>query len=301
MGAKEGSQNMTQTRSVRTLKIAFLNLGFVGLLATNLVSADQARGESSRSTQHGVIALVQYDADKNFSSYEINKRNLTTMADQAIANHADIIVFPEGSMYGYASTARDEKWCRGNSFGCRDVNSIAEAIPGGVSTLYWQTYSQTHKVYVLFNLPEKVSDGVYANTTVVVGPTGYLGKYQKRALYITNQAYAQAGTSEFVLKTPFGNFGLLTCMDAAYPGFLEAYASKVDSVILIMDWDDDPEGPNGALPFFERRAIESGLRIFASDQATWDGTGLYQPGTARVRTGLSGSAIGLDGISYHDL
>lgn len=250
----------------------------------------------------GRIALVQYNADRYFDQYEINQTNLTNMASAAVANHVNIIVFPEGSLYGYASANRDEQWCRQSSgFGCHDVSKIAEAVPAGASTLYWESFAKSNGVYVLFNLPEKVADARYRNTTVVVGPNGYVGKYSKRVLYHTNQAYAEAGTDDFILDTPFGKFGLLTCMDAAYENKLEDYKSKVNSVILMMDWDDDPNSSVGARVFFERRSTETDLTIYASDMSDWDGSGVYRPNQPRERNGLAPIAIGVDGITYHDL
>ena len=251
------------------------------------------------------IALVQYDADRHFNDYETNLKNLTTFANEAVANNAKIIVFPEGSLYGYASTDRRSKWCLSASAGCVAVSGVAEAIPEGRSTRVWAEFAKAHGVFLLFNIPEAVAVGraqaTYRNTTVIVGPDGYVGKYSKRALYITNKAYAQAGTTDYVLSTPFGKFGLLICMDATAPGHLEAYSGKVDGVILMMDWDDAPDSAAGAKGFFERRSAQSGLKIFASDMSSWDGTGIYTPDQHREREGLPSIAVGLDGISYGTL
>lgn len=275
---------------------------FLGLLILFPISSYSASVEK-RSLENNQIALIQYDADRNFSNYDLNQKNLTDFALAAVENKAKIIVFPEGSLYGYASTDRSHEWCLdiSTAAGCLDVNLAAELIPGGRSTSYWGTFATDHQVYVLFNIPERTNAGHYYNTTVAVGPSGYIGKYSKRELYSTDKYYATAGGSEFILETPFGNFGILICLDASDPGHLENYDKKVDAVILLMDWDDDPNGKYGAKSFFERRSSESGLTIYASDMSSWDGTGKYLPGYLRERNGLSPTAIGIDGISYHQL
>ena len=58
----------------------------------------------------GVIALVQYDGDAHFGDYDHNLRELTRLAEEAVARGAKIIVTPEGSLYGYAD--KDELWCK---------------------------------------------------------------------------------------------------------------------------------------------------------------------------------------------
>ena len=256
---------------------------------------------SATAYESGKIALVQYDADKYFNQYQVNKKNLTAFAKTAIKNQANIIVFPEGSLYGYASTSRELKWCSTSGPRCDDVREVAEVVPSGPSTKYWEQIAEDNSVYILFNLPEK-SGSVFYNTTVIVGPQGYVGKYRKRSLYSTDTYYAKAGKDSYVLETPYGQFGLLICMDASYPGHLENYKKEgVDAVILMMDWDDSATSSSGAKNYFRRRSNESELTIYASDMSLWDGTGKYAPGLERERSGLGAEAIGIDGISYHQL
>ncbi|RYZ81366.1 MAG: carbon-nitrogen hydrolase family protein, partial [Proteobacteria bacterium] len=150
------------------------------------------------------IALIQYDADKNFAQYQVNVMALTQKTLDAISQNAKMIVFPEGSLYGYASTDRSRFWCADNyAVGCTDVNGAAENVPSGPSTQHWQQISKQHQVYILFNLPEAAPVEGFFNTTVIVGPDGYVGRYRKRALYQTDQYYARPGKADFVLKTQY--------------------------------------------------------------------------------------------------
>ena len=247
--------------------------------------------------------MIQYNGDVHFNQYAENRANLTKLADEAVRNRSNIIVFPEGSSYGYGGD--DAAWCApasGNPPSCHDVTAAAEPVPAGPSTVYWENFSRFHHVYVLFNLPE-ADGGRYFNTSVIVGPDGYVAKYRKRALFVVDTAYATPGDEPLVLNTPYGKFGILVCMDATYPGYLEAYkAAGADATILMMDWDEDPNGSYAARTFMADRAAAARLDIFASDVSSWDGTGLYSSqGGARQRNGLPPNAIGQDGISFHEL
>jgi predicted amidohydrolase len=150
-------------------------------------------------------------------------------------------------------------------------------------------------------VPEDDGEAFF-NTLGVVGPAGYVTKYRKRALYYVDQAYATPGDDAVVLETPFGDFGLMICMDGTYDGvYYDGYVDLgVDAIILSMDWDQDPLGPGGAATYFVSRATNNGLEILAADVSPWDGTGRYVPGEpTRERNGLPDPAIGIDGISYH--
>ena len=259
-----------------------------------------AQADFAHATQAGEVALIQYDADRHFGDLTTNRRNLTQLAHQAVAHGANLIVFPEGSLFGYASTDRSEKWCKQISSGCRDVHTVAEAVPAGDSTQYWSAFAHQNQVYLLFNLPENAEGDVFYNTSVVVGPNGYLAKYRKRVLYQTDTFYASPGADDLVFETPYGKFGILICLDVTSPGYLEAYADKkVDAAIVMMDWDDDPNGQFAARTFMRQRATAANLPIYASDMSPWDGTGKYDPSKPRERNGLKAVDIGRDGISYH--
>lgn len=252
------------------------------------------------------IGLVQYDADAHFGDYDFNIASMTDWALQAIDRGARIIVLPEGSSYGYASTT--EVWCspgRTSWYGksCRDVSTVAETLPGGPTTAYWDTFAREHGVYVVYHVPE-VDGGTYYTSLGVVGPDGWVTRYRKRSLYYVDQAFASEGGESVVLETPWGDFGLMLCLDGTYnePYYAPYKAAGVDGVIISMDWDEDPYGASAAITWFADRARDNDVEIYAADVSTWDGTAKYLPGgVPRERNGLAPVAVGIDGISVHAL
>ncbi|MCX6123944.1 MAG: carbon-nitrogen hydrolase family protein [Proteobacteria bacterium] len=248
------------------------------------------------------IGLVQYDGDAHFGDYEHNRRELTKLANQAVELGAAAVQLPEGALYGYASA--DEAWCaKGREscvgFTCRDVTSIAEMIPNGPSTEYWLAWAQNKQALALFNLPER--DGAqFYNTTVIVGPRGYINKYRKRALYRTDQCFAASGKDATTIEISGRKFGIATCMDANFSHYFTSYREQgAASILISMDWDQSPEDPSrSAGKFFKSLARSTKTNIYASDNSKWDGTGLYfGNGANRSRPGMSLEAIKIDGVT----
>ncbi|GEM_PF-5910349 len=265
-----------------------------------------ALGGPEPSGSKPAIALVQYDADRHFGEREINLANLEALTLEAIAAGANIIVHPEGSTCGYASP--NKRWCAPSELQVwgpagADVSTVAEPIPGGPTTAYWQALARTHGVYIVYHLPEAGDAGRYYTTLGVVGPAGFVTRYRKRLLYHIDEAFASPGREAVVLETPYGRFGLMICLDATYNGpYYDAYRDAgVDAIIVSMDWDDDPQGPYAAQTWFADRARDNAVVIYAADVSPWDGTGKYAPGRARERCGLPAVGVGIDGVSIHRL
>jgi len=247
------------------------------------------------------IALVQYDADSHYGAYDINIENLTRLAESAAADGAQLIVLPEGSTYGYATLTR--LWCRpgmrtfmGKS--CDDVSLVAEEVRTGKTTAYWEAFASRHQVTVIFSVMEK-SGGQYFNTAIVVGPEGYIGKYQKRHLYITDQAYATPGTELLLLEVSGQTFGVMICMDTNYASLFQEYKrAGADAIIAPMDWDQSPTSARAGAVFFRQQAQRHAISIYVSDQSRWDSTGFYPAGGApRQRAPLAVVAVGTDGYA----
>jgi predicted amidohydrolase len=262
--------------------------------------------ESDSSSDEGMMALVQYNADAIFGDLAAIRADLDASAIEARDKGATIIVFPEGSSTGYASAS--ETWCLpGESMfsglACRDVSEIAQEVPNGETIAHWSDFSQENQIYVVYWFVERDGDQFY-NALGVSGPDGFMTRYRKRSLYFIDEAYASAGSESVTFATPWGKFGLMICLDGNASDFYyeEYIEAEVDGIILSMDWDQAPVPRGPASSTFRARAARHNLRIYAADVSPWDGTGLYLPGDVpREREGLSEPAVGQNGISYHRL
>jgi len=247
------------------------------------------------------VALVQYDADSHYGDYDQNIENLTNLAMSAANDGANLIVLPEGSTYGYASSTR--LWClpgMRNFMGktCDDVSLVAEDVRTGKTTVYWQDFASTYQVKVIFSMMEK-RNGQYFNSAVVVGPDGFIGSYQKRYLYYVDQAYATPGSNLLLLDFAGQTFGVMICMDTNYSSHFQTYKSAgADAIIAPMDWDQNPTSTRAGETFFRQQAQRNAVDMYVSDQSSWDSTGFYPAsGIVRYRAPLAPVAVGVDGYT----
>ncbi|MFO0990513.1 MAG: carbon-nitrogen hydrolase family protein [Hyphomicrobiales bacterium] len=260
----------------------------------------------------GKIAVVQYHPA--FGQTDKNIARLTTYAEEAVKSGANLVLFPEGAIFGYDSGS--EVWCRpgmssfqnndGSYRGCRDVSDVAETVPFDPTTQYWRKFAIDKGIYVLFNIIE-VSDDEYYNTLVAIDPQGNTTPYRKRILFETEYPYASPGDDSVMLDTPFGKFGLMICIDgfdtnaqdSLDRGFYSDYkAAGANAILIPMNWDTyDAENEFAAQSVFADRAKRFGIDIFASD--AYDGTARYwASGAPRDRGGLP-APVNSEGVSYH--
>ncbi len=266
-----------------------------------LVSIVSTFGNSKSYATEPVIALVQYDADSHYGDYELNLENLTQLAASAATDGAQLIILPEGSSYGYASPTR--LWCRPGlrtfmGKHCDDVSTAAEDVRLGKTTKHWHEFAKNHQATVLFSIMEK-RDDQYFNTTVAVGPEGFIGSYQKMNLYVVDQAYATAGRDLFLLDFFGKSYGIMICMDTNYSSLFDAYKDAgADAIIAPMDWDQSPASSRAGVTFFRQQALRHSVDIYVSDQSNWDSTGYYPAsGATRYRAPLAPIAVGADGYT----
>lgn len=275
------------------------------LVCATLLVWDFSQGQCAESKE-SKIALIQYNSNIDFGQAEAHLKKLTDWANRAVAGGAKIIVLPEGSQVGYADS--EQLWClpeteKCESKRCVDVSLVAEKIPSGTTTRHWEAFAKRNSVWVVFHLIETDLKRYY-NSVGVVGPQGFIGKYQKRSLYRVDRCYATSGEGSLVFDTPYGRFGLMICMDIRDErgAFFRDYLLRdVQALIVVTNWDEDPKGNSSAKIVFEKMARDKNMPLYVSDASSWDGTGFYQPQKARERNGLAPVAIGQDGISFHSL
>jgi N-carbamoylputrescine amidase len=100
---------------------------------------------------------------------------------------------------------------------------LAEAIPGGPSTVAFRKLAKKHGVVVIASLFEKRASGLYHNTAVIIDADGsVLGVYRKMHIpddpLFHEKFYFTPGDTGFrAWDTKFGRIGVLICWDQWYP------------------------------------------------------------------------------------
>lgn len=146
------------------------------------------------------VASVQFE-HKN-GAKAANLDTIARFTEQAAAEGAEIVVFPECCITGYwflRHLTRDE------------LAALAEPVPEGPSSRRLGELAQAHGVTVGAGLVE-AAEGVLYNTYVVAMPDGRFARHRKLHCFISEH---MASGSEFtVFDAPQGcRVGVLTCYD----------------------------------------------------------------------------------------
>ncbi|OYT51278.1 hypothetical protein B6U66_04260 [Candidatus Bathyarchaeota archaeon ex4484_135] len=152
------------------------------------------------------VALAQMEC--SVGDKEANLAKMEEMAKRAKREGADLVVFPELSATGYV---------------CRDLfYELAEPVPGPATEKMAEVARETG-LYIVFGLPEKsrISGSVLYNTSVLVGPGGFVGSYRKMFLpthsVFEEKRYFRPGDKVEVFDTGLCRIGLMICYDVFFP------------------------------------------------------------------------------------
>ncbi len=140
------------------------------------------------------------------------KHNIETMKKrigQAKRIKADLIAFPELSLTGYV--VRDRAY------------ELAETVPNGASVHEIEKIAKKENMHIIFGMIERSAkaSAVLHNTAVLIGPKGYVGKYQKMHLpthsVFEEKRYFRLGYQAPVFETEVGKIGMMICYDVYFP------------------------------------------------------------------------------------
>jgi len=152
------------------------------------------------------VALAQINCKVGDKKYNIDK--MVKHIKRAKKKDANLIIFPELSLTGYI--VRDLAY------------ELAESIRGPSSRLLEEA-AKKEKVYIVFGMIERSekAHAVIYNTAVLVGPEGFVGKYQKMHLpthsVFEEKRYFRPGYQAPVFDTDIGKVGLMVCYDILFP------------------------------------------------------------------------------------
>ena len=191
------------------------------------------------------VALAQMNPKIGDKTHNIDrmKKNI----EEAKKRGANIIIFPELSLTGYM--VRDL------------VYELAEPIPGP-SVKLLEEIAKKESIYVVFGMVEQSEKAraVLHNTAVLLGPEGFIGKYQKLHLpthsVFEEKRYFRLGYQTPVFETSIGKLGLMVCYDVFFPEISRLLRLKGAELIICIS-----ASPARRRRFFEvlttARAIEN--------------------------------------------
>jgi len=152
------------------------------------------------------VALAQINCKVGDKKYNIDK--MVKQVKRAKKKDVNLIVFPELSLTGYI--VRDLAY------------ELSEPIRGP-STRLLEEVAKKEKAYIVFGMIERSekAHAVLYNTAVLLGPEGFVGKYQKMHLpthsVFEEKRYFRPGYQAPVFDTDIGKVGLMICYDIFFP------------------------------------------------------------------------------------
>jgi predicted amidohydrolase len=117
----------------------------------------------------------------------------------------DLLVLPELANSGYIFTEKKE------------LEEVAEKIPSGFFVEKMLELAKARDGYLVCGVCEKKGD-VFFNSSVLLGPEGYVSKYRKIHLFDREKLFFEPGDGPFKLYDVRGmKVGLLICWDWIFP------------------------------------------------------------------------------------
>ena len=162
------------------------------------------------------IAMVQMN-----SRVAEQERNLATIArftEQAAAQQADIICFPELSVCGYNAG---------------DPSTPDPEPLKGASLRRLEEISGDHDMTVVAGFLERDVSGIVYNTQVVCGPQGYVGHYRKTHVPDVEIGAFCHGDALPVFDHAKARYGIEICYDSRFPEVSTILAGKGAEVIFL--------------------------------------------------------------------
>ncbi len=178
---------------------------------------------------------------------ELNRSRMTEYILKAAEQRVDLIVFPEEVLTGVGTVSMqqfkpDDKLT---------MDDHAELIPKGTSTRHFIELAKKHHIYINWSMCEQDPDRFDAtyNTSVLVGPEGFVGKYRKVHLPLCERLVHYPGLGDYpVFDTEIGKIGLEICFDKCFPEVARSLSLKGAQIILnpicwpnVSGTEDDPD------------------------------------------------------------
>jgi len=149
--------------------------------------------------------------------------NLTKVACALQQCRPDLLVLPELFNCGYQFTSTDE------------VERLAESVPDGETTRQLESLAAGASMYIVGGVAEREEDRFY-NSAVLIGPQGFIGKYQKTHLFFQETLWFSPGRTGFSVFPCPGSWGearvgLMVCYDWLFPEAARTLALRGADII----------------------------------------------------------------------
>jgi len=178
------------------------------------------------------------------------KNNLEKIGKYLKNTQAKLVVLPELCTTGYQFVSKKE------------TEHLSETIPDSFTVKAFETMCKESGIYITAGMAEK-DDGKLYNSSVLVGPEGFIGKYRKVHLFKEEKKWFSPGNIGYrVWDIEEAKIGMMICFDWIFPEAARSLALQGAEIIC--------QPVNLVLPFCQEamitRAIENGVFIITANR-----------------------------------
>jgi predicted amidohydrolase len=169
------------------------------------------------------LAVCQFEPV--FLNKEVNLEKMEDMAQRASLSGAELLIFPECCVTGYAVGEL-----------AHEITGLAETVLGpqsGPSVSRMESLANKLGVHIIFGLPE-LGAGVIHNSVVYIVPgLGVVGSCHKIHMWKDEQEIFTRGKEFTVWEGPVGRLGSLICYDLEFPEAVRILALRGANVVAV--------------------------------------------------------------------
>ncbi len=177
------------------------------------------------SEAESLVTIACCQIEPHVGEKDENVEKTLMFANEAVDQGAYIVLLPELANTGYMFNTRKEAF------------SLAEVVPGGETTQRWEELAKDRGVYLAAGIAEREGYSLY-NTSVLIGPDGFIGSYRKLHLWNREKLFFEPGDLGLpVFHTPIGRLGMIVCYDMWFPELIRIYALQgADLILNVTNW-----------------------------------------------------------------
>jgi predicted amidohydrolase len=206
--------------------------------------------------KESLVTVACCQLEPKIGERDINLESTLLWIEKAVSNGANLIILPELCISGYVFNSRQEAF------------QLADKVPEGSSIKSWENLAKQNNVYIVAGIAE-IQDSSLFNTSVLIGPNGYIGKYRKLHLWFEEKLFFEPGDIGMPLfKLPFGRLAMMVCYDMWFPEMARIYSLMGADIITIpTNWPKvDTELSNITDNLIISQSHMNGVFIAASDR-----------------------------------
>jgi len=174
------------------------------------------RGLSSREKASHGIRVAFFQTTPIFGNIKTNVENVIA---KIYSIDAHLLVLPELFNTGYQFKSEKE------------VSRLAEDIPKGYTSRRLIEAAKMKKIFLVAGIAEKYR-GKFYNSSILVGPKGFIGIYRKAHLFWNEKRFFSPGNTPFeVYNIGPAKIGMMICFDWLFPEAARILAIKGADII----------------------------------------------------------------------